>query len=88
MAMTTGDNNTAAAGRLLESLLGECVRQDASDLHLVPDLPPYLRVEGLLRAAGRSPGAVGRRHGSHRHAVVGRSEPPAAGGAAARWTAR
>ncbi len=48
MAMTTGDNNTAADGAL-EALLGECVRQDASDLHLVPDLPPYLRVEGLLQ---------------------------------------
>ena len=34
---------------LLESLLAECVRRDASDLHLVPDLPPYLRVEGVLR---------------------------------------
>jgi twitching motility protein PilT len=37
-----------SAQRLLEALLAECVRQDASDLHLVPDLPPYLRVEGVL----------------------------------------
>jgi len=36
------------AKELLDSLLTECVRQDASDLHLSPDLPPYLRVEGLL----------------------------------------
>ena len=34
--------------RLLESLLAECVRRDASDLHMVAGLPPYLRVEGLL----------------------------------------
>ena len=49
-----GDDNTAA-DRLLESLLGECVRQDASDLHLVPDLPPYLRVEGLLQPQADRP---------------------------------
>ena len=36
------------AGRRLESLLAECMRQGASDLHLVPDLPPYFRVEGKL----------------------------------------
>ena len=38
----------SAAGRLLESFLAECVRQDASDLHMAADLPPYLRVEGQL----------------------------------------
>ena len=54
MSMEPGDNKIDAASpdgeaqRLLESLLAECVRQDASDLHLVPDLPPYLRVEGVL----------------------------------------
>jgi twitching motility protein PilT len=37
-----------AANRTLHSLLAECVRCDASDLHLVPGLPPYLRVEGVL----------------------------------------
>ena len=52
--MSMGDDNTAA-DRLLESLLGECVRQDASDLHLVPDLPPYLRVEGLLQPQADRP---------------------------------
>jgi twitching motility protein PilT len=37
-----------SARALLESLLAECVRQDASDLHLAPNLPAYLRVEGVL----------------------------------------
>ena len=60
MAMTTGDNNTAADGAL-ESLLGECVRQDASDLHLVPDLPPYLRSGGPA---------------SSRRPIARRSRPP------------
>lgn len=32
----------------LNRWLAECVRQDASDLHLAPDLPPYLRVHGIL----------------------------------------
>jgi twitching motility protein PilT len=33
---------------LLEALLAECIGQDASDLHLAPNLPAYLRVEGVL----------------------------------------
>jgi twitching motility protein PilT len=52
--MSTDHDNTAAS-RLLESLLAECVRQDASDLHLVPELPPYLRVEGLLQPQADRP---------------------------------
>lgn len=41
---------------MLEELLAECVRQEASDLHLAPDLPPYLRVEGVLEPqTGRPP---------------------------------
>jgi twitching motility protein PilT len=40
-------SSTAAAGRL-DVLLAECERQGASDLHLVPELPPYFRVEGKL----------------------------------------
>src|SRR4051812_6739690 len=39
---------TSEARPLLEELLAECGRQDASDLHLAPDLPPYLRVQGVL----------------------------------------
>ena len=55
VAMPMDDDNPAA-GRLLESLLAECVRQDASDLHLAPDLPPYFRMEGLLEPPpGRRP---------------------------------
>ena len=46
------NSNPSPAGRgateLLDELLAECLRQDASDLHLAPGLPPYLRVEGLL----------------------------------------
>jgi twitching motility protein PilT len=34
--------------QLLNDLLAECVRQDASDLHLSPGLPAYLRVHGVL----------------------------------------
>lgn len=33
---------------MLEGMLAECIRQDASDLHLAPNLPAYLRVEGVL----------------------------------------
>jgi twitching motility protein PilT len=33
---------------LLERLLAECVRQDASDLHIAPNLPAHLRVHGVL----------------------------------------
>jgi twitching motility protein PilT len=32
----------------LQTLLAECVRLDASDLHLAPGLPPYFRVHGIL----------------------------------------
>jgi twitching motility protein PilT len=35
--------------KLLQELLALCIRADASDLHLAPGLPPYLRVEGVLR---------------------------------------
>jgi twitching motility protein PilT len=37
-------------------LLELCIRADASDLHLAPGLPPYLRVEGILQPqTGRAP---------------------------------
>lgn len=32
-----------------EQLLGECVRRNASDLHLTVGLPPVLRIDGILR---------------------------------------
>src|ERR1043165_6306467 len=34
----------------LDFLLAECVRLDASDVHLAPHLPPYLRIHGILEA--------------------------------------
>lgn len=36
------------AAALLTRLLGECVRTDASDLHLASGEPPYLRIHGIL----------------------------------------
>ncbi|MGA2255907.1 MAG: ATPase, T2SS/T4P/T4SS family, partial [Thermoguttaceae bacterium] len=45
----------ADARRQLDALLAECVRQDASDLHLAAGLPPYLRVEGLLEPQPQRP---------------------------------
>jgi twitching motility protein PilT len=33
---------------LLNILLTQCVQSDASDLHLAPNLPPYLRTHGIL----------------------------------------
>ncbi len=46
-------NQEAAA--VLDELLAECVRLDASDLHLAPGLPPYLRVEGILEPQTHRP---------------------------------
>ncbi len=40
--------NSSAAPTLLVRLLSDCVTLDASDLHLAPGLPPYLRVHGIL----------------------------------------
>jgi twitching motility protein PilT len=49
------------ARQLLDELLAECSRQDASDLHLAPGLPPYLRVQGVLEPQdGREPLLPGR----------------------------
>src|SRR5436190_21227960 len=48
------------AGKLLDELLAECVRQDASDLHLAPDLPPYLRVHGVLEPQASGPLSAGQ----------------------------
>jgi len=45
----------AAPAVTLASLFAECVRRDASDVHLAPGLPPYFRVHGALAAA---PGAA------------------------------
>jgi twitching motility protein PilT len=37
-----------AASQLLSRLMEDCVTQDASDLHIAPGLPAYLRVHGIL----------------------------------------
>ncbi len=49
------DELTADARRRLDALLAECVRQDASDLHLAAGLSPCLRVEGLLEPQSAEP---------------------------------
>lgn len=41
--------NTGAGSVTIEPLLEECIRQNASDLHLQVGLPPILRVDGALR---------------------------------------
>jgi twitching motility protein PilT len=46
--MVPTDKQSSPASALLADLLAECIRQDASDLHLAPNLPAYLRVEGVL----------------------------------------
>lgn len=52
-------NASPADGRcvraLVDDLLAECIRQDASDLHLAPNLPAYLRVEGVLEPQNDRP---------------------------------
>lgn len=40
---------------LIHDLLAECVRRDASDLHLAPGGPPYFRVHGVLVPAADRP---------------------------------
>ncbi|MEO0476262.1 MAG: ATPase, T2SS/T4P/T4SS family, partial [Planctomycetota bacterium] len=50
-------NQTVPAGPArLDQLLRRCVEQDASDIHLVEGLPPYLRSQGPLEpVAGEAP---------------------------------
>ncbi|MEO0084822.1 MAG: PilT/PilU family type 4a pilus ATPase [candidate division WOR-3 bacterium] len=38
-----------AEEKYLEELLDECIRRNASDLHLTVGLPPVLRIDGVLR---------------------------------------
>jgi Tfp pilus assembly pilus retraction ATPase PilT len=42
------DATNQAGPELLNRLLGECVRAQASDMHLSSGRAPYLRVEGGL----------------------------------------
>ena len=46
--MTEDTNSIAAEMKHLEFLLSECVRLDASDLHLSPGVAPHLRIHGDL----------------------------------------
>ena len=39
---------TPSAAEQLAALLAECIRLDASDLHLAPDCPPGMRLHGFL----------------------------------------
>ncbi len=53
---TTPTDKPSPARRHLDELLSECVRLDASDVHLAPGLPPYFRVHGILGPReGREP---------------------------------
>jgi twitching motility protein PilT len=45
--MSTSPDNSNPAGRLAD-LIGECIKADASDLHMAADWPPCLRVHGFL----------------------------------------
>ncbi len=46
--MTQANTTPPSVIRLLDALLDECVQRDASDLHFAPELPVYLRIQGLL----------------------------------------
>ena len=44
---------------LLDQLLHHCVKEDASDLHLTPGLPPHLRLHGELNEIAHAPTITG-----------------------------
>ncbi|TVS16303.1 MAG: PilT/PilU family type 4a pilus ATPase [Planctomycetaceae bacterium] len=46
--MTKANTTPPSVIRLLDTLLDECVQRDASDVHFAPELPIYLRIQGLL----------------------------------------
>jgi twitching motility protein PilT len=50
-----GDGEHEMPSPELIELLQTAVEREASDLHLVPDYPPMLRVHGQLRPAGQTP---------------------------------
>ena len=63
-----------SAAVLLVRLLEECVRADASDLHLAPDLPPYIRAHGQLAPFdGHPPLSADRIAGLAKELAHGRS---------------
>ena len=47
-AVSTMSSTPTASGVTIEVLLEECIRHNASDLHLQAGLPPILRVDGVL----------------------------------------
>ena len=51
----SGQENTDNNGLRIETLLEECVKTNASDLHLQVGLPPILRVDGALRPVANTP---------------------------------
>ena len=42
------ENNTQLNQPRIESLLEECIKRNASDLHIQYGLPPILRIDGAL----------------------------------------
>ena len=42
------ENNTQLNQPRIESLLEECIKRNASDLHIQYGLPPVLRIDGAL----------------------------------------
>lgn len=49
--LTSNSEDTGVQSPLrqeLDALLADCVRRDASDLHLAPGLPPFFRLHGVL----------------------------------------
>lgn len=55
-AVSSAPVSKATTGSLtIEPLLEECIRQNASDLHLEVGLPPVLRVDGALRPMSTYP---------------------------------
>ena len=53
--MTTVATGPVADESVLAGLLAECVRLDASDLHLAPGLAPYFRIHGILEPHEKLP---------------------------------
>ena len=43
------------SGLRIETLLEECIKRDASDLHIQVGLPPILRLDGKLMAISGMP---------------------------------
>ena len=53
--MQNSGQNTVNTTVKIETLLEECVRRNASDLHLQYGLPPILRVDGMLTPVAGTP---------------------------------